>query len=424
MIDRYTPEDFKQLWSEENKFRIWSDISLEWIQAHTEEDVPTPTPDLFKIELLEQTTHHDVVAFLMWLEEELPPHLGQFVHRGLTSTDIVDTANSVLLREACDLILERAQKLKKALFEKVLETKKTIILGRTHGQTANKMSLGHFFLSHYLELKRNISRVINSQFRIGVIKLSGPVGNNLNNRTDAAATVAKKLTGKLHFDSREVSTQVVPRDRHAELILSLSLLAASLERLATDLRLMSQSGAGVLSEGFSGGQKGSSAMPHKRNPILCENICGLARFVRSQSIVALENVPLWNQRDISHSSNERIMFSQVTSVMGFMVERMTKVIQNLVIHGESFDDRGFHMSETVLTKLMDAGWGRTRAHQKVQSICSFAEHHNLSFLTAIVHDDEAFKAFGEDSAKLALLNDEIEAKILADIEEKIKEFLV
>ncbi|MBX3126073.1 MAG: adenylosuccinate lyase [Polyangiaceae bacterium] len=377
MIGRYTPEDFRKLWSDETRYQTWLNVELAACDAMEDAGlVPrgtadairakNPALDVAEIERIEQTTRHDVIAFLTHVEA-LVGEPARFLHRGMTSSDVLDTSFAMLLVRATDAILARCRALESALALRAKEHVGTVTMGRSHGIFAEPVTFGMVLAGHLAEVRRARRRVAAARVEIAVGKLAGAVGTyaHLSPAIEAAALE------RLGLVPETVATQVVARDRHAALFASYAGLAATLERLATNVRHLQRTEVSEAEERFSVGQKGSSAMPHKRNPILSENLCGLSRIVRAAVIPALENVALWHERDISHSSVERMIAPDVSATLAFMLDRARSIVEGLVVYPERMMEnlsraRGLFFSEGVMLALVDKGLLRQRAYELVQ----------------------------------------------------------
>ncbi|WP_437528362.1 adenylosuccinate lyase [Sorangium sp. So ce726] len=377
MIPRYTPAEFEELWSPATRFSTWLEVELAACEAMEAEGlVPAGIAkgirakqlslDPARIEAIERTVKHDVIAFLTHVEE-LAGEGARWLHRGMTSSDVLDTSLAVLLVRAADLLSARLDKLCGALARRADEHRRTPMIGRSHGIAAEPITFGLALAGHLAEMKRGRARLLAARQAIAVGKIAGAVGTyaHLSPRIEERALAA------LGLRPETVSTQVVARDRHAELFTALSLIAAGIERLATNVRHWQRTEVREAEERFTVGQKGSSAMPHKRNPILSENLCGLARIVRAAVIPALENVPLWHERDISHSSVERMIAPDATSTLGFMLDRAAGLVEGLVVYPEklraNLDSTGeLFFSEAVLLALVQKGRPRQAAYELVQ----------------------------------------------------------
>ena len=379
MIPRYSRPDMVAIWSPETRFRIWFEIEAHATDALAElgvvpkeaarviwEKGGAATFDVARIEEIERTTKHDVIAFLTHLAEIVGPE-ARFVHQGMTSSDVLDTCLSVQLKRAADILIADIDKLLAALERRAREHKYTITIGRSHGIHAEPTTFGIKLAEAYAEFARNRERLVFAQKGISVAAVSGAVGTFANIDPHVEAHVAEKLG----LSVEPVSTQVIPRDRHAMFFATLGVVASSIERLATEIRHLQRTEVLEAEEYFAPGQKGSSAMPHKRNPVLSENLTGLARIVRGMVTPALEDVALWHERDISHSSVERMIGPDATVTLDFALARLTGLIENLLVYPENMRRNldllgGLHNSQRVLLALTQAGMSREDAYAAVQ----------------------------------------------------------
>jgi len=377
MIPRYTPPAFAALWSSETRYAVWLDVELAACEAMEAEGlVPVGVAralrdkdlrlDPARIEDIERTVKHDVIAFLTHVEE-LAGKEARWLHRGMTSSDVLDTSLAVLLVRAADLLLERLDGLVVALSRRADEHRRTPMIGRSHGMHAEPITFGLALAGHLAEMKRGRTRLREARSEIAVGKISGAVGTYAH----LSPTIEAKALAALGLQPETVATQVVPRDRHAAFFNALALVAAGIERLATNVRHWQRTEVAEAEERFTEGQKGSSAMPHKRNPILSENLCGLARIVRAAAMPALEDVVLWHERDISHSSVERMIAPDATTTLGFMLERTTSLVEGLVVREENLRKNlalsgNLFFSEAVLLALVSYGLRRQEAYVLVQ----------------------------------------------------------
>jgi len=377
MIPRYSPKDFVELWSPLRRYEAWLEVELAACAAMEEDGlVPRGTAEKLRakkialdpdrIEEIERTTKHDVIAFLTHVEE-LAGIDARWLHRGMTSSDVLDSSLAMLLRDAGDMLLRRCDVLLAALARRAREHVKTPMIGRSHGIFAEPVTFGLALAGHHAEIARGKARLSRAREEIAVGKIAGAVGTyaHLSPAIEARALAA------LGLKPETVSTQVVARDRHAAFFAALAGLAAGIERLATNVRGWQRSEVGEAEEAFTAGQKGSSAMPHKRNPILSENLCGLARVVRMAVIPALEDVALWHERDISHSSVERMIGPDATTTLGFMLDRAAGLVDKLVVYPErlrrNLDAAAeLYFSEAVLLELVTKGLPRQEAYVLVQ----------------------------------------------------------
>lgn len=377
MIPRYTPKEFAALWSPERRYKTWLDVELAACASMEVEGlVPEGTAEAIRakritldparIEAIEVETRHDVIAFLTHVEE-LAGEPARWLHRGMTSSDVLDTSLAMLLRDATDLCVARLDKLIAAFRRRVDEHRHTPLIGRSHGIHAEPITFGLALAGHLAELGRCRVRLMTARDEISVGTLSGAVG------TFAHLTPAfeARALASLGLRAETVPTQVVPRDRHAAYFSHLAVVAGAVERFAVQVRHWQRTEVLEAEEPFTAGQKGSSAMPHKRNPILSENLCGLARMVRAYASASLENTALWHERDISHSSAERMIAPDATTTLGFMLERCARLVEGLVAYParmrENLDrTRGLWASEAVLLSLVGKGLGRQQAYVLVQ----------------------------------------------------------
>ncbi|HEY4116866.1 MAG TPA: adenylosuccinate lyase [Byssovorax sp.] len=377
MIPRYTPAAFGELWSSATRYATWLDVELAACASMEEEGlVPSGTAALIRgkhvaldparIDEIERTTKHDVIAFLTHVEERAGAE-ARFLHRGMTSSDVLDTSLAVLLVRASDLLLERMDAYVAALERRAREHAATPMIGRSHGIHAEPITFGVALAGHLAEARRGRARLVAARAEIAIGKIAGAVGTYAH----LTPSIEARALASLGLAAETASTQVVARDRHAAFFCALAVVAAGVERFATNVRHWQRTEVGEAEERFTSGQKGSSAMPHKRNPIVSENLCGLARVVRAAALPALEDVALWHERDISHSSVERIIAPDATTALGYMLERATALVDGLVVYPEALKrnlDRtgGLFFSEAVLLALVDKGLARQRAYELVQ----------------------------------------------------------
>ncbi|WP_178198384.1 adenylosuccinate lyase [Ligilactobacillus sp. Marseille-Q7487] len=376
MIPRYTRPEMAAIWTDEKKFECWLEVELAADEAWAklghipEEDVvklrQNAKFDVQRIAEIEASTHHDVIAFTRCLSESLGEEK-KWVHYGLTSTDVVDTAYGYQLKQANDIIRQDLQNFKEILAKKAKEYKYTVMMGRTHGVHAEPTTFGLKLARWYSEMKRNIERFEHAAKGVEAGKISGAVGTFAN----IDPFVEEYVCDKLGIRAQEISTQVLPRDLHAEYVATMGLIATSLENFATEIRGLQKSETREVEEFFAKGQKGSSAMPHKRNPIGSENICGLARVIRGHVMTAYEDVSLWHERDISHSSAERIILPDTTILLDYMLNRLGRIIENLTVFPENMKKNmertfGLIYSGRVLLKLIDTGMSREAAYDLIQ----------------------------------------------------------
>jgi adenylosuccinate lyase len=398
MIDRYLPPDFSDLWSEENKFRAWLQVELEVCRVLTEKGwIPSEAMEaiekkanfsLARIEEIENVTHHDLIAFTTSVAEHVGPE-SRFIHWGLTSTDVVDTAQALVLKTASQYILKAMEDFIEAVAQRAKEHKKTIMMGRTHGVHAEVTTLGLKLAVWYQEMRRNQERMRRAAETARVGKISGAVGTFAHLDPDVEAEVCERLG----LRAAKVSTQTLQRDRHAEYLCTLAIVGSSLDKFATEIRHLQRTEVREVEEPFAKGQKGSSAMPHKRNPIKCEQICGLSRLLRGYSITALENLALWHERDISHSSAERVILPDATSVLCYMLRAMTRILKGLVIYPERMLKnmeltRGLAYSGQLLLDLTKKGGVREDAYGWIQRCAMKVWNADKDFLQALQEDPD------------------------------------
>lgn len=376
MIPRYSRPDMARIWSDESKFGYWLDVEIAVCEAWAELG-KIPKKDLANIKArasfdinrileIEEETKHDVIAFLTAVAEKVGPS-SRYIHMGMTSYDVVDTAFSLQLRDASNIIINDIQKLLAVLKKKAMRYKKTPIMGRSHGIHAEPTTFGLKMALFYEEFVRNLERMKTARDAVSVGKISGAVGTYANIPPEIEIKVCKRLGLK----PDKISTQIIQRDRHAEFFAALAIIASSVEKLAVEIRHLQRTEVGEVEEPFTKGQKGSSAMPHKRNPILSENISGLARVVRANSLAAMENVALWHERDISHSSVERVIGPDSTILVDFMLARLTRLLDGLVVYPQRMMENiektgGLTFSQQVLLALIDKGITREEAYEIVQ----------------------------------------------------------
>src|SRR5438552_10907997 len=376
MIDRYTLPEMGALWSEETRFQKWLDVEIAVCEVHAEMGtIPRDALEQIKsrakfsvarINEIEKTTDHDVIAFTTNLAESIG-EASRFVHYGLTSSDVVDTANALLLRDACDILLKKIDPLLDVLKRRAMEFKQTPQIGRTHGIHAEPTSFGLTFALWYDEMQRNRERLMKARETVAVGKISGAVGAFAH----LDLQVEEKVCARLGLRAAPVSTQIIQRDNYAEYLCTLAIIASSLDKFALQIRHWQRTEVREAQEKFKRGQKGSSAMPHKRNPILSERICGIARVVRANSIVGLENVALWHERDISHSSAERIVLPDSSATLDYILAKTTSLLDTLVVYPENMLKkigltRGLVFSGQLILALTQKGVSREDAYAWTQ----------------------------------------------------------
>ena len=376
MIDRYTLPEMGALWSEQSKFQKWLDVEIAVCEVHAEMGtIPQDAVEEIKsrasftverINEIEKTTNHDVIAFTTNLAENVG-EAARFIHYGLTSSDVVDTANALLLRDACDILLKKVDAFLEVLKERAFEFKDTPQIGRTHGIHAEPTSFGLTFALWYSEMRRNRKRLKRARKAVSVGKISGAVGAFAHLDPE----VEEKVCHRLGLKAAKVSTQIIQRDRYAEYLCTLGIIASTLDKIALNVRHWQRTEVREAQERFTAGQKGSSAMPHKRNPIISERICGLARVVRANSLVGLENIALWHERDISHSSAERVVLPDSSITLDYILQKATSLIKGLVVYPERMLENlnathGLVFSGQLLLALTRKGVSRETAYEWVQ----------------------------------------------------------
>jgi adenylosuccinate lyase len=409
MIPRYARDKMVSIWSPETKFRIWFEIEAHATDALAElgvvpkeaaakvwEKGKNATFDVARIDEIEREVKHDVIAFLTHLSEIVGPE-ARFVHQGMTSSDVLDTCLNVQLARAADILIEDTDALLAALKKRAFEYKMTPTIGRSHGIHAEPTTFGVKLATYYAEFTRARARLVTARAEIATCAISGAVGTFANINPQVEEHVAKAM----HLAVEPVSTQVIPRDRHAAYFAALGVVASSLERLAVEIRHLQRTEVLEAEEYFSPGQKGSSAMPHKRNPVLTENVTGLARMVRSYAIPAMENVALWHERDISHSSVERYIGPDATITLDFALARMTGVVEKLVVYPDRMQKNldathGLVHSQRVLLALTQAGLSREDSYRLVQKNAMRAWNGEGNLLDLLKTDPDVSKALGED----------------------------
>ena len=401
MIARYSLPEMSGIWSEENKYQKWLDTEIAACEALAElGTIPVEALaqikgkagfDIERIGEIEQVTRHDVLAFLTSVAEKVGD-ASKYIHLGMTSSDVLDTSLAVQLKEACELLIRRVEELKAVIGEKALEHKYTLMIGRSHGVHAEPITFGLKMALWYTELGRNLERLQRAKAVISVGKISGAVGTMAN----IDPRVEEYVCEKLGLKPAEVSTQIVQRDRHAELMSALAITASSLDKFATEIRGLQRTEVLEAEEPFAKGQKGSSAMPHKRNPIICERMSGLARVLRGNALAAFEDITLWHERDISHSSVERIILPDSTILLDYMLVKFKGVMENLVVYPENMLEnlnktRGLIFSQRVLLALVEKGLLRETAYALVQKNALTAWNNRQDFKELLFKDEEIMK---------------------------------
>ncbi len=405
MIPKYSLPEMSRIWSEENKMDKWLAVEIAVCEGWAElgvvpgealDSIRNARYDLKRIEEIMAVSHHDVISFLRSVAESLGPE-SRFVHLGLTSSDVIDTALSLQLLDAVDLILRDLRRLEAVLARQAVAHKDTVMIGRTHGIHAEPTTFGFKLAGWVAEIRRSILRVEQTREEVAVGKISGAVGTHANVPPEVEEYVCRKLG----LRPVEVSTQIIQRDRHARLMTTLALIASSLEKMAVEIRSLQRSDIGEAAEPFSEGQQGSSAMPHKRNPELCERVTGLARLIRGYAIPAMENVALWHERDISHSSVERVIFQDAFLALDYALDLFTGVMDRLDVFSERMKanldaTHGLVYSGRVLTALIEKGMKRQDAYEVVQRNAKRVWADRVELYELLVADPEVRKHLNED----------------------------
>jgi len=396
MIDRYARKEIKEIWSEKNKYQIWLEIEIASAQAMEKlRLIPKGVAakvkkkaiiNVDRIHKIETKVHHDVIAFLTSINEKVGSE-GRFLHKGMTSSDVLDTCFNIQLLQSGKIILKDIDDLLKVIKNKALKYKKTVCIGRSHGIHAEPTTFGLKLASFYEEFKRNKKRMKSAIDEISTCAISGAVGTFANVDPKIESYVAKKL--KLRVEP--ISTQIIPRDRHAHYFSTLGIIAGSIERFATEIRNLQKTELGEVEEFFGKNQKGSSAMPHKKNPILSENLTGLARMVRSYVLPALENISLWHERDISHSSVERNIGPDSTITLDFALNRLKNILKNMNVYPKKMLEnlsltKGLIFSQRVMIELTKFGISREKAYLVVQKNAQKAWKKNMSLYESLSKD--------------------------------------
>jgi adenylosuccinate lyase len=398
VIKRYTTREMEQIWSDENKFGKWLEIELAVCQARAEQgEIPQEAVakikkrasfSLERIDEIEKTTRHDVIAFLTNVAENVGPE-SRYIHWGMTSSDVLDTANALLICEALALILGALEQLSEAIKKRAFEHKDTVMIGRTHGIHAEPITFGLKLALWYAQTLRDHRRIKQAQETMNYGKISGAVGTFAY----LSPEIEERACELLGLKPAPISSQIIQRDRYAECLAALAIAASSLEKFATEIRTLQRTEILEVEEFFARGQKGSSAMPHKRNPIACEQVCGLARLLRSNALAAMQNIALWDERDISHSSVERVILPDSTILMHYLLRRMTNIIEKLLVYPERMKEniqrtRGLIFSQSLMLRLTREGITREEAYKLVQQPAMKAWQEGGDFKDIVLRDPD------------------------------------
>ena len=415
VIDRYSRAEMTSLWSAENRFSKWLEIELAACEAWANIGKIPPSSlqnikekskfDVQRIEEIERTVKHDVIAFLTSVSESVGED-ARYIHMGLTSSDILDTSLALLLRDAADLLIHDMDQLLPVLKEKALLHKHTVMIGRSHGIHAEPITFGLKMALWFQEMERARGRLVDARHTISYGKISGAVGTY----SFVEPYVETYVCEKLGLTPEAISTQIIQRDRHAAYFSALAIVASSIDKFATEIRHLQRTEVQEAEEYFSKGQKGSSAMPHKRNPVLSENLSGLARLMRSYALASLENIALWHERDISHSSVERVAAPDATILLDFMLCRFTEIVRSLVIYPENMTanlgiTRGLFFSQLVLMKLVERGVSRENAYAMVQRNAMRSHGEKAEFRKTLLLDDEVMKCISLEDIEQVFRNE-------------------
>ena len=419
MIERYFPADLAEIWSEENRFRSWLRVELEvcevqaergWIPPESMETIRKKANfTLARIREIENVTHHDLIAFTTSVAEHVGPD-SRYIHWGLTSTDVVDTAQALQLREVNDRILAAIDEFLEAVKKQAQQHRKTLMMGRTHGVHAEVTTFGLKLAVWYDEMRRNRERMTRAAEITRVGKISGAVGTFAHLDPELEAEVCRRLG----LEAARISTQTLQRDRHSEYVATLAIIGASLEKFATEIRHLQRTEVREVEEPFAAGQKGSSAMPHKRNPVKSEQVCGLARLLRGYAVTALENGALWHERDISHSSAERVILPDATSVLCYMIRLMTRIVGGLAVYPERMLKnmeltRGLAYSGQLLLDLTRKGVSRENAYAWVQRCSMKVWDQGKDFLQVLEEDPDITKVLSVEELH-SVVNPELQLR--------------
>ena len=415
MIERYTRPQMAAIWTEQNKLKKWLDIEIAICEAYArlgmipEADLKVIQEkaafDVARVQQIELETKHDIVAFVTCVSEYVGP-ASRWIHMGVTSSDILDTSFSALLQEAADLLVKDVEAFMAVAKEKAYHYKMVPMIGRTHGIHAEPVTFGLKMAHFYDEMRRDLERLRAARERVSHGKISGAVGTYAH----VPPAVEEYVCSKMGLKPAPISSQIVPRDYYAEFFTTLAIIGSSIEKMATEIRHLQRTEVGEAEEQFTKGQTGSSAMPHKRNPIASENLSGLARLLRGYALTALENMPLWHERDISHSSAERVIAPDATILLDYMLGRLTNLIKNLFVYPERMKQnlgmtQGLYHSEGIMLSLVRKGLTRQEAYKITQRIAMGCYEGKLDFVTELKRDTELAKYFSHDEIAKLTSND-------------------
>jgi len=434
---RYGTDEMRGVWSEENKLRRMLDVEVALARAEEATgDVPDGTADeiesaaedvtLERVKEIEAEIHHDVMAVVRAIEENCDDEsdAGEYAHFGATSNDVIDTADALRLRESCDILEDRLKELRDALVEKADAHKETVCAGRTHGQIGVPTTWGHRFAVWASEVDRHLDRLEGVRERVGVGQMSGAVGTQAS-FGDNARKISRRTMEELDLREEEISTQIIARDRHAEYVSWLANVVTTLDKICTNVRNTQRTEIAEVEEGFGAQQVGSSTMPHKRNPVKSENVCGLARVVRGFVETQLQNNVLWEERDLTNSSSERVVFAETSVLADHCVNRTTNVIEGLGFHDDEIRENlemldGVNMAEAVMMELARQGYGRQKGHEAVRRAAMRAHEEGLSMKESLLEDEEIGEWLKEDEIDALLNPDEYIGTSVERVEEVVE----
>ena len=406
MIERYSLPEMSKIWSEEEKINNWLKVELAVCEALNKKGIISKSEfekikkkvklNIPRIKEIEEKTKHDLAAFIDQISENLGKE-SRWIHFGLTSSDVLDTATALQLKNSCELLIEKLQKLRDTIKKLAVEHKDTIMMGRTHGVHAEPITFGFKLLTWYSEISRDVEIMKLTREHISYGKISGAVGTFAHIDPE----IEKYVCNKLGLKPEPVSTQIVPRDRYSVYLSTLAIIASSIERFATEIRSLQRTEIRELEEPFSKGQKGSSAMPHKRNPVISEQLCGLARIIRANSIAGLENISLWHERDISHSSVERVILPDSSILLDYILYKFNALVENLVVYPENMQvniekSKEVFFSQVLMLQLIKKGLTRDSAYRAVQKITQSVLAENKSFKELVMSDEFIRKYLSEE----------------------------